>query len=231
MKTKLPKTIINFEEYKKLKKAIDTLKFRGILKTTLKKYKLIMVLAGEAGLRISEIIGLGKLKSKCCDVDIIQKKVWSDEKRIDIIKRFCSKCERELNLNKDTYRKEGDWQIKPLSPKNINNEKIEIRNAKGSKDRIVGLPRSVKPSHIKLLPLKIKRRTFQRFVETLGKNVLNKKISPHSFRHLFGTHLHEKGVPLRTIQILLGHSNISTTQIYTHINPYKAIEQQKEAFE
>ena len=228
---KLPKTIISYKEYQELKKAIDTLKFRGVLKPTLKKYKLIMIFAGESGLRLSEIVGLGKLKSKCCHVNIINKKVWSEDKRKDLIKRYCGKCKKELQLNKDTYRKEGDWQIKPLSPKNINNEKIEVRNAKGSKDRIVGLPKSIKPNHLKMLPLNVKRRTFQRFIETLGKRVLDKKISPHSFRHLFGTHLHEKGVPLRTIQILLGHSNISTTEIYTHINPYKAIEQQKEAFE
>ena len=78
----------------------------------------------------------------------------------------------------------------------------------------------------------IRREYVNVMLDRIGKKVgINKKIHPHMFRHSFATHMLENGANLRVVQELLGHESMTTTEIYTHINRKKLVEDYNKYFE
>jgi integrase/recombinase XerD len=111
---------------------------------------------------------------------------------------------------------------------------------KGNKERIVPIgskakeslgrylqrirPKLVKEASVNFLFLSrlgrsISRQSFWKIIKKYTRLAgIKKDITPHTLRHSFATHLLERGADLRVVQEMLGHADISTTQIYTHIN-------------
>jgi len=124
----------------------------------------------------------------------------------------------DINLEKDEFHVKGKggrvrvvflsnqakyWLKKYLDQRKDLSPALFVRTDKAGENNILkGLtPRSV-------------QRLVKKYAKVAG---LTKRVTPHSLRHTFGTDLLRSGADIRSIQALLGHKNISTTQIYTHI--------------
>jgi len=76
--------------------------------------------------------------------------------------------------------------------------------------------------------LGVTKRTIERIVKYYAiKAGISKKVTPHIIRHCFATDLLQNGADIRSVQMMLGHSNISTTQIYTHVTDKQLLEVHK----
>lgn len=124
-------------------------------------------------------------------------------------------------------------EIVNLQPRDIDIERnvVIVRGGKGKKDRLTLLPKSLKEDILKHLlknspkkfffesnrQKKYSKRTIEEIVSKNSFGAIGRKVKPHTLRHSFATHLLESGTDIRYIQKLLGHKNLRTTQIYTHV--------------
>lgn len=127
----------------------------------------------------------------------------------------------------------GELTSLTMNNANIPEDTIKVEG-KGRKERIVPVGRPAMKALIEYLekrPHKNADRVFlnkygkpltdrgvERLVGKYGKKAgIGRQVTPHTFRHSFATHMLDRGADLRTVQELLGHERITTTQIYTHL--------------
>jgi len=108
---------------------------------------------------------------------------------------------------------------------------IFIPESKNGVERVVPIPKGWRVEFFRFLPIKVTVRTIQR---KFKRYALAAKLNPlytfHSLRHGFATRSLESGVPINQVQLMLGHSNLATTSVYTKANPIDAIKSYEELF-
>ncbi len=166
-----------------------------------------------SGLRVSELVSLN-LASCNLDGGFIRCIGKGNKERIVPLGRRASEALVRY-LKSERPRLVARHQARPLPAPRVSNS---------SSARQAGGDREQRAEEFQALFVNRRggRLTRQRVWQVLRRyaraGMINKQIGPHTLRHSFATHMLERGADLRTVQELLGHANISTTQRYTHVD-------------
>lgn len=163
--------------------------------TGLRNRAILQVMLG-AGLRVSEVANL-----RGVDVDLVQGEV-----RVNLGK---GGKDRVVPVNGETVGWLQAWA-----------EKRKALGLNGKDPFFVGLREGVTGRGTREAHEGLTTRYLQLLVGRLaGGAEIAKRVSPHTLRHTYATRLLDQGLNIREVQALLGHANLQTTQVYTHVNP------------
>lgn len=207
IKKKLP-VVLSEKEVKEI--------FKNISGTNL----LMLQLIYGAGLRISECLCLRVKDIDFRNMTITIRSAKGNKDRMTLLPGFLElKLKKQISFIKELYNEDRDNNIDGVELPDALEHKYA--NAKREwpwfwvfpSQRLSIDPRTNRVRRYHILPSTLQKS----FHIALKKSHIVKAASVHSLRHSFATHLVEAGYDIRTIQELLGHSNLSTTMIYTHV--------------
>lgn len=182
--------------------------------------------AGTKGTRLPRVLNLNEVEMLLDAPDTATDEGYRDRTMLELLYATGMRVSEMVNLN--------------VSNLNLN-MKYVIAFGKGSKERIIPLgktavsfldtyinvvrPRALHADNseerhlfLSVYGKGLTRQRFWQIIKDYGQKAgIRKELSPHILRHSFATHLLDNGADLRSVQELLGHSDISTTQIYTHL--------------
>ncbi len=196
--------LITREELMRLLNAPDTTTLQGL------RDKAILETLFSTGLRVSELCSLSR------DIDLRAEEfsVRGKGEKVRVI--FLSDVAKDSIKKYLDKRKDMDdalfVQIDPA--RKINKKQLTINNENSDANKPVAKTKKLEADYEpRLTP-----RSIQRIMKHYAiKSGISKKVTPHVMRHMFATDLLGNGADLRSVQMLLGHANIMTTQIYTHV--------------
>ncbi|MDR1652067.1 MAG: site-specific tyrosine recombinase XerD [Prevotellaceae bacterium] len=177
------------------------------------------------GLRLPEVLTVGEIDSMIAAIDLSKPEGHRNRAIIETMYGSGLRVSELVNLQlSNIYAKQrymlvlgkgSKQRLVPLSPAATEQIKMWLTDRNALK---------IRKEHVDILFLnrrggQLTRAMIFEIVKTLAaKAGITKKVSPHTFRHSFATHLLENGANLRAIQQLLGHESITTTELYTHID-------------
>ena len=178
------------------------------------------------GMKLPEVLTIGEIDRLISSIDLTEQEGQRNRAILEVLYSCGLRVSELTNLRfQDIYPDEGFIKVEgkgnkqrlvPISERAID----EIKDYLPERSTI-----NIKPGYEDFLFLSFRRGkslsriTIFHIIKTQAEIAgINKTISPHTFRHSFATHLLEGGANLRAIQEMLGHEEISTTEIYTHID-------------